>query len=352
MNLLNPLPDEVTWGYADRLDRMLGPVALQPLKAQFESSYPKGRQKVPFLAHAAGLTVEQFLQKHTTVPFTYCVSGMASGDSFEKVACYLDASSLAPRGDSVHLCPLCCEEDLGWYGFSYWRRSHQLAGIYDCPKHNTALLRPRSVPYNRQQPHEIADTSRPAISHEELEKIRTNPFCIRYAETAASLLNLMAPIRADLFLRRLMAYWGAEPSVCASMSITRRRPIMEKYLSKGRLNAARSNGRNLTDILHTCATTKLRMEAHPSWLQSLLRARSGAISVERLIVLGLCTKQRKLGSVRGGVSRVAAACIVCTSMDDAQNLFNRHALERWIASIGHRPMPASPEVPAAAVPSG
>lgn len=37
------------------------------------------------------------------------------------------------------ICAHCIQEDLGFWGGSYWRRSHQLPGTYFCGKHGTAL---------------------------------------------------------------------------------------------------------------------------------------------------------------------------------------------------------------------
>lgn len=60
-----------------------------------------------------------------------------------------DASTLAIRlgllgihvrpPEFLRMCPVCIEEDLARFGETYWRRSHQLPGVWMCPTHSTEL---------------------------------------------------------------------------------------------------------------------------------------------------------------------------------------------------------------------
>ncbi len=44
-------------------------------------------------------------------------------------------------GYNRRFCPKCVDEDLSHYGVSYWRRDHQLVGVYLCTAHNVILER-------------------------------------------------------------------------------------------------------------------------------------------------------------------------------------------------------------------
>lgn len=47
------------------------------------------------------------------------------------------------------LCPTCVEEDTATYGFSYWRRTHQIRGLHWCPLHEQPIRRvKKAMPYS------------------------------------------------------------------------------------------------------------------------------------------------------------------------------------------------------------
>lgn len=49
-------------------------------------------------------------------------------------------------------CPECNEEDLGRHGRVYWRRTHQLPGVFVCTQHGRSLLE-ANIPYRVRQQH-------------------------------------------------------------------------------------------------------------------------------------------------------------------------------------------------------
>ncbi len=54
--------------------------------------------------------------------------------------CNVVGLAIVPYGYDHLLCESCVEQDLREFGYSFWRRSHQLPGVYFCSDHGRALL--------------------------------------------------------------------------------------------------------------------------------------------------------------------------------------------------------------------
>lgn len=83
------------------------------------------------------------------------------------------------------LCPDCIEEDKFFWGFSYWRRTHQIPGIGLCPKHASPLYLISSRDVFDHSPSMTSDAVA-AWSHTTYAQFAV---LSRYAEIAISLLD-------------------------------------------------------------------------------------------------------------------------------------------------------------------
>lgn len=101
--------------------------------------------KVPGLAEVAilaGMDTEAMVRRHTTVPFVRAVvpdSTFLDSDGRRNVSTDV-TPKLAARWGALRYCPGCVARDRRKYGFAYWRRIHQLPGVFWCPWHKTSLV--------------------------------------------------------------------------------------------------------------------------------------------------------------------------------------------------------------------
>jgi hypothetical protein len=189
-----PLPDELAIGHLGRLFILNG--IDRPLrKAQYVNKYAPARNAnsgsrryVKTLAALSGQTVADYLFHHSCFPFYRAVhSDNWRGQEKTQLALSvigLSATRVNPFG--VSICPRCVEEDVGFWGFSYWRRSHQLPGIDWCQKHRCALIKTRRDAPVEMLPHEVlADATATTVS----EKAMQNEVIFRYSEICMEFLG-------------------------------------------------------------------------------------------------------------------------------------------------------------------
>ncbi len=149
MLLPRPLPDEVVGSILARACHRHHVASGALLRALFGG---EGKSvpfllcgRLPVVAGACRISAEQLLWEHTVFP--YAVSFMdsrlvavyekrlLSGDS--GVGRFL--KTFGAGLDVRRFCPHCVREDLAHYGESYWRRAHQLPGVFFCPDHGAYL---------------------------------------------------------------------------------------------------------------------------------------------------------------------------------------------------------------------
>ena len=162
----------------------------------------------PEMAHVisavARVTLSTLIRFHTLVPVNGAILAVVNGawcdDSYP---CHelrwraMDASS-----SSRMLCKMCVGEDLPFWGFSYWRRSHQVTGIVLCQKHGCPLFRVRENEAWRSMPHQVMRQVHgefEALVNQTLE----NPVVRRYAEVCTELLVRARPLSTLQAVRTL-----------------------------------------------------------------------------------------------------------------------------------------------------
>ena len=153
-----PYPDELLYSVCARLSaRLAFPRAQHTLAELFGTpnamigvdlpSYL--RHFIGVIPHGHGYTADQFIERHTLVPFyepfldqrraaTIRARMKARGrQGFQFL--------LGPKGqnlqkpDRLRYCPQCVREDREQYGECYWHRVHQVPGVIVCPHHGMWL---------------------------------------------------------------------------------------------------------------------------------------------------------------------------------------------------------------------
>jgi hypothetical protein len=151
MHLLRPYPDELVGSMINRACRQTGiqlKRLLPLLTGRNITAHAMSLSSSPSLAEAYGMSAEEYLRKHTLLP--YCVSFMHSIERERLLAKFAHsrsentsiASLSQNAGKSVaflRLCPECVNEDIQAFGESYWKRAHHLPACYLCLKHDTRL---------------------------------------------------------------------------------------------------------------------------------------------------------------------------------------------------------------------
>ncbi|MGN8004553.1 TniQ family protein [Acidovorax sp. 22279] len=89
----------------------------------------------------AGMNASDYARRHSLLPALRVAERDAApalhGSTVKPEITKLVGSRL--HTDRVHLCPKCVAEDLSHWGYSWFRRTHNLVGVEACPLHSEAL---------------------------------------------------------------------------------------------------------------------------------------------------------------------------------------------------------------------
>lgn len=148
-----PYPDELIGSVLVRAARHWG----QPLKrfghqlaGKMSSTWPLFLSShLAVLAEAMSLTAEGLLYGHTMFPYSTARMGPLETARLAKNIIELRGKSLAVLVQSAAIggglprfCHACIQEDLAYYGESFWHRRHNLPFIQRCSVHGESLLAP------------------------------------------------------------------------------------------------------------------------------------------------------------------------------------------------------------------
>jgi hypothetical protein len=219
MILPSVMPDELARSLISRiciLNGADGPDALMPDMASLFSS-PSNAAHSPswcdLLASANRVTPQAFHAGHTLLPFRRAVRPVAECIAFGLVRDLFESSAHGPNAHAkvsrtLHLCLECTNEDVQFWGFSYWRRSHQLPGSVLCQKHQVELHKAQTFNW-RDLPHDLLTASTP-IDAAIIKSAKQNPVIQRYIEISAALVERTQPVSTawmvHVLKRKLQAY--------------------------------------------------------------------------------------------------------------------------------------------------
>lgn len=141
--MLTPLPDEFITGHAGRIF-ILNKIprtqrSLSHLRVFTEQA--PGMNYLEILAKLSLITTEQYAYSHTLAPFYLAVHSKRAVSWKSAPPSRHQLMIFASKGatKSTRFCPDCVKEDKDFWGYSYWRRSHQLPGVTWCSKHQCTL---------------------------------------------------------------------------------------------------------------------------------------------------------------------------------------------------------------------
>lgn len=196
-----PFPDEILQGWLGRIRVLNG---LKPKRAE-AALRAQALQATPDLDHDAdvvdcvaaifGMGREDLLRRHTLIPFFNALEDLKQtwkpGNSSRHRAAYLRHLPFRTDGQPVRLCRQCAEEDLAGGRVSYWRRGHQLPGVFSCDKHAAPLLVAGGSEAFDRCPHQHLESPLPEAPGPTDEK--SAAILHRYVQLATELLG-SAPV--------------------------------------------------------------------------------------------------------------------------------------------------------------
>jgi len=143
-------------------------------------------------SRASGLTRERVFRHHTLRPLEVLLQpSWGRGNRVHK------------RISEWRVCRHCVEEDLAFWGASYWRRLHQLTGVTWCLKHGTSLLEYEKSCGLLVSPSEALAGG--LLKDEALPGSWRTPAVERYAAIAVDLLeNAVGPLSTARIVRLLL----------------------------------------------------------------------------------------------------------------------------------------------------
>nr|WP_315227984.1 TniQ family protein [uncultured Albidiferax sp.] len=206
MILPSIMPDEWAAGYLGRAARMNLVRSFSALQRWIHSVQDafhvdvKGEPFIHSIAKLSGMAREVFYAQHTLLPLTYAVQPIDKCHSHALISGKQVAEAhLVPRVWFSRLCPECVREDLPYWGFSYWRKSHQFHGVVCCAKHEVGLRDDYSVKWH-EEPQDVLDRST-AVEAAIVSDALSNPVIRRYEEICGALAMRARPVSTNQMVR-------------------------------------------------------------------------------------------------------------------------------------------------------
>lgn len=199
MILVYPMPDEFMPGHIARFAYINGfrsaSTFITELTSHSREACKNGDPLEIYQRFCSLLKIDSnnYLGKHTMLPIERMAALEESMvDSYEKPRITHHRSTLMKLNDKAFFCAKCAEEDVIQYGFSYWRRIHQIYGVNWCIHHGTdyPLSHVPGFDGYEGQPHSILDAEKTI-----LDGNNCSEFISRYGKISSHILT--ASIRYD-----------------------------------------------------------------------------------------------------------------------------------------------------------
>jgi len=197
---LIPFPDELIHGYRGRLARSNGVTddkQLDVLMREWAGVPGSDCREVPraiLLAKMAGVPVTEFVSQHSFVPLRRAITWFhpEAKHGCESILPLLWSGPMHLPRDGAYFCEHCVAEDIEFHGMSYWRRSHQIPGVFWCSKHRAPLSYVERDSAFKRPPSASLDMAL-HVSPKWVEELMGNPYLQRYADVCSCLMERDRP---------------------------------------------------------------------------------------------------------------------------------------------------------------
>ena len=210
------LPEELDRGYLGFAMTLNGISSVDEALRQISSCLMPARPAadtnlVESLACVANLSVDDFVQCHTTRPLREAIAPTVSKERRRGVR----SERIDPVGCSSrkgwYFCPACAQADLEFHGRSYWRRDLQFPGQLWCPKHAMALRYIVSDEKALPSPL-VAQATSEEVPQSLVDAAISNQFVVRYLDICAGFLQHRESIDNSV-ARRIIQHRAKEKGI-------------------------------------------------------------------------------------------------------------------------------------------
>jgi len=199
------MPDELYDGYFERFIFCNGfenaESAKKFLKENVKKQYPdlKFFTTLWFFAQIFKTNVSTFMHQHTLMPLarSFLFPPKAYPTEEEYVYRTFQRNAVPSVSGYYCICRKCVLEDISYWGFSYWRRSHALPGMELCLKHNSNLEAAKERDAYQKTPLYFVKNNL-TYEIEECAVFNQNPFLQRYAQLLSDFFDLDFPLDINL----------------------------------------------------------------------------------------------------------------------------------------------------------
>jgi hypothetical protein len=309
MDIPTLLPEELLEGYRGRLrclnmmrDGQAVAAALNGLHLG-EGRWHQARELslVDLVAKHNRCSAHQVVMHHSLWPFTAAVDRPHAPAEVERLMHTQAGRTAVMRvaRPQAWLCPACVEEDLGFWGVSYWRRGHQLPGAMWCEKHQTAL-HPASRGAIQQGPPDHCMPVADAPDLAWVESLQSNVVVQRFVGICSNILD-SAPVLDRAYCARAVVAEAIRTGICGHPDDV---------------------GRALSDL----AREQLPQEWRANVFPKLNWSQTGPIPM----IDAVCRVQRYPASA---VPIAFVSSLIFDSADDALTALDRNARSRSSATV-------------------
>jgi len=195
-----PHPGEIDRSYFGAVRRMNGlpdddsTVALMAEWAGVPKWSPKTVSVIELLSQVAGVSLESFVQQHSTLAFRRAITSRRPDVEHGSIdnRSLLSSSGMRRARSAAYFCVDCIHADQAELIRSSWRREHQMPGLYWCSKHRVGLSFTDAEDAFARSPSEFLDS--PAVVDEKwVAGIRGSEPVLRYLDICDGLLDTTMP---------------------------------------------------------------------------------------------------------------------------------------------------------------
>lgn len=171
-----------------------GAIALMAQWADIPNWTPRTTPVIELLSQVAGVPTQLFVQQHSTLAFRRAITSRLADVPHGSLdnRSLLCTSGMRRTRDAAYFCVDCILADQSELIRSFWRREHQMPGLYWCPKHRTGLSFTDAAHAFSRSPSEFVESSS-MVGEEWLAGVRSSKAVQRFLDICSVLMETRTP---------------------------------------------------------------------------------------------------------------------------------------------------------------
>ena len=204
MITVQPMPNELAQSHAQRVQFLNGCKnraelnGLLTREVRRRGRDPNGMLRIGELAFVSDLSQAEYVTQHSMVsafrvaakPGEEFPHGDPAGDSFTQM------NGFRTQRSGSFVCLKCVEEDMAQWHFSWYRRTHHLAGVDWCWAHGTVLQQVKSDKHFESSPYQCVNEGKIEQVDACVSVMPAESYLARYVELSCNILLRQRPCEA------------------------------------------------------------------------------------------------------------------------------------------------------------